>query len=187
VTASKGLHSLDSRVGRDALGRVGESIAAGRECYLLGISFGFHNSGAALLRVSADGVVELVCNEEEERYTAVKHCSDFPQHAVEAVKRRMEAIGLAPRDLIACVSSWDYANAMVLFATRPPLEEAPASFNRHLKESSEDAISEDIGKLLRTGSSGACRSSASAITTATPTSATGSRRSPTTRSRRWCW
>jgi carbamoyltransferase len=99
---------------------------------VLGIGFGFHNSGVALVRVSSQGEVELICNEEEERYTGVKHCSAYPVHSIEAVRLRMEELDVKPADLAACVSNWDYAKASVTFGVQPVFEEAPASMRKQL-------------------------------------------------------
>jgi carbamoyltransferase len=150
LTSLRGLVGFDSTLGRARFTELEQVIRAGREAYVLGIGFGFHNSGAALVRVSPEGTVELICNEEEERYAAVKHCSAYPQHSIEAVKRRMEELGVKPADLAACVSNWEYAKAMITFGVRPPLEEAPASMTRRLQEHSGDVISDDFGKLLMT-------------------------------------
>ena len=151
LTSVRGLAGFDSKLGRARFTQLEQAIRARHEAYLLGIGFGFHNSGAALVRVSAEGTVDLICNEEEERYAAVKHCSAYPQHSIEAVKHRMEELGVKPADLAVCVSSWEYAKATVTFGIRPPLEEAPASMTKRLQEHSGDIISDDFGKLLMTG------------------------------------
>jgi carbamoyltransferase len=124
-----GLHRPDSRLGRSRLRALEEAIRAGREVYVLGFNTTSHNSGGALVRVSKQGRVELVCNEEEERYTAEKHTDQYPEHSIEAVRRHMRALGVEPRDLIACVSSWDYASAFNVVCVHPMLEEAPASLS----------------------------------------------------------
>jgi carbamoyltransferase len=124
----RGLHRLDSRVGGSRLAALAQAIRAGHEAYVLGFSTATHNSGAALVRVTQEGRVELLCNEEEERYRAIKHCHEYPEHAIEAVRCHMRAHGIAPRDVAACVSSWDYAVVVNMVFTHPILEEAPASF-----------------------------------------------------------
>jgi carbamoyltransferase len=146
----RGIVSFDSKPGQARLGELERAIRAGHEAYVLGIGFGFHNSGAALVRVCADGTAELICNEEEERYAAVKHCSAYPEQSVAAVGKRMEKLGIRPADLAACVSSWEYAKATVTFGIRPSFEEAPASMSKRLREHSGDIVSADLGKLLMT-------------------------------------
>jgi carbamoyltransferase len=123
----RGLHRLDSELGRSRLASLEEAIGAGREAYVLGFNAGAHNTGAGLVRVSERGGVELICNEEEERYTGVKHSREYPQHSIETIRQRMNALGLGPEDLAACVSSWDYAAAADVQFVAPVLEEAPAS------------------------------------------------------------
>jgi carbamoyltransferase len=150
LTSLRGLVGFDSKLGQARLTELEQAIRAGREAYVLGIGFGFHNAGAALVRVSAKGTVELICNEEEERYAAVKHCSAYPQHSVEAVKRQMDQLGLKPGDLAACVSSWEYARAVVTFGIRPLLEEAPASLTKRLQEHSGDVVSDEFRKVTMT-------------------------------------
>jgi carbamoyltransferase len=108
----------------------------------LGLGVGFHNAGAALVRISPQGTVELVCNEEEERYTASKHCSDYPERSIEAIKRHLEERGLGPEDLAACVSSWDFAKAVETFALRPLLEEFPATLTGLATQRPGDVFSE---------------------------------------------
>jgi carbamoyltransferase len=122
-----GLYRPDSRVGRARLAALGQAARAGREAYVLGFNTGSHNSGAALVRICERGRIELICNEEEERYTAIKHCHDYPEHSIEAIKQRMRELGIAPSDLAACVSSWDYAAIAKAVIAQPALEEAPAS------------------------------------------------------------
>jgi carbamoyltransferase len=134
--AHHGLHRPNSKLGRSRLAALKQAIRAGQEVYVLGFNTTGHNSGGALIRVSKSGNVELVCNEEEERYTAVKHTEQYPEHSIEAVKRHMQALGLQPEDLAACVSSWDYASAFNVVCLHPMLEEAPTSLTVLLRERS---------------------------------------------------
>ena len=145
-----GYASPNSRRARSQLAALEETIRAGREAYLLGFGAGTHNAGAALVRVTAAGTVELVCNEEEERYTAVKHCTDYPEHSVDAVLRRLGELGVEPSELAACVSCWDYAGAVASIAIRPMLEEAPASLTGKFVEGMPESVAnENIGRLIR--------------------------------------
>jgi carbamoyltransferase len=122
-----GLHRPGSEFGSSKLASLEQAIGAGRESYVLGLSTTNHNSGAALVRVSKHGNVELICNEEEERYTALKHYGQYPEHSIEAVKLHMRALGLGPEDLAACVSNWDYAATVNALVLQPLLEEVPTS------------------------------------------------------------
>ncbi len=122
-----GLHRVESKLARARVDALAQTIRSGREAYVLGFNTASHNSGAALVRVSERRGVELVCNEEEERYTAVKHCRDYPEHSIESVKQQMRTLGVRPEDLAACVGSFDYAALGSVIMVRPLLEEAPAS------------------------------------------------------------
>jgi carbamoyltransferase len=125
--AYRGLHRPDSKLGRSRLAVLERSIRAGEEAYVLGVHPTSHNTGAALVRVSEHGHVELICNEEEERYTGVKHYGQYPECSIEAVKRHMQELGLEPEDLAACVTGADYASAFTVTSVHPILEELPTS------------------------------------------------------------
>jgi carbamoyltransferase len=134
-----GLHRPDSELGRSRLAALTQTIRAGHEAYVLGFNTATHNSGAALVRVSERGGVELICNEEEERYTAVKHCHTYPEHSIEAIKRHIQALGLGPKDLAACVINWDYAAVANMVVVHPILEEAPASMTLQRGKSARES------------------------------------------------
>ena len=61
--------------------------------YVLGISCGYHDSAAALVR---DGKVLGAC--EEERFTGIKHDSSFPTNTIEWL---METYNIRPENLHA--------------------------------------------------------------------------------------
>ncbi|MFZ2113492.1 MAG: carbamoyltransferase C-terminal domain-containing protein [Solirubrobacteraceae bacterium] len=147
--ARRGLHGFDSALARARLAALEETIRAGREAYVLGVGSGFHNSGAALVRISREGTVELICNEEEERYLAVKHCTDYPRRSLEAVVLQMRALGVEPQDLAACVSSWDYPGALIMLALRAILEEAPTSMGRQMRERPDGVVSDDRTVIVK--------------------------------------
>jgi carbamoyltransferase len=157
----RGLHRPDGRVGRSALAALRQKIRAGEETYVLGLNTTSHNSGAALVRITRRGTVELICNEEEERYTGVKHCDQYPWHSVEAVAQRLKTLGLRPHDLAACVSSWDYVAMLDHAFLRCTLEEAPASLNLLLRER---AAAERIGAKRAAGKSNGGPARESALT-----------------------
>jgi carbamoyltransferase len=132
-----GIHRPGSELGCSSLTALRQTIHDGREAYVLGFGTTSHNTGAALVRISEQGQVHIVCNEEEERYTAIKHCDQYPVNAVEAVKRHMRTLGIEPADLAACVSSWDFAASFNVACVHPMLEEAPASLTVLLRERAE--------------------------------------------------
>ena len=149
-----GLVDVNSRFARERLAELEKTLQAGREAYVLGVGFAVHNSGAALVRISPDGTLELICNEEEERYTAVKHCSAYPQHSIDAVKRRMSELGIEPTDLAACVSSWDFAKLLMII-NRTIAEEAPGSMLRvrNLDLHPGQPIQNDTPSVMRSSAS----------------------------------
>ncbi len=83
-------------------------LRRGETAWLLGIGPAGHNSGVALVEVSAERGVNLIRNDEEERYTGVKNCTDYPKQSLDAVMRTAAGIGLSAKDIHACVASWDY-------------------------------------------------------------------------------
>ena len=72
--------------------------------------------------------MRLICNNEEERFSGVKHTDRFPQHSIAALLSMLEAKGLTAADIDAWLSAWDQP---ALYATFVPtiFEEAPASFS----------------------------------------------------------
>lgn len=124
-----GLHHPASRLARSRLQALRDGIRAGQEAYVLGVNPQIHNSGAALVRVLQNGCIELLCNEEEERYRAEKHCGQYPELSLEMVRERMRSLGVRPEDLAACVSVADYAKSFNISSLNPRLEEAPTSLN----------------------------------------------------------
>jgi carbamoyltransferase len=101
-------------------------LKAGQPVYLLGIGPGGHNAGIALVEVSSEHGVRLICNNEEERFSGVRHDTRYPQLAIEALMAQMQAMSIEPAQVHACLASWDYvrlpASIMQLF-----LEELPRS------------------------------------------------------------
>jgi carbamoyltransferase len=129
LLSRRGLHSPDSNTARARLAAVARAIERREEAYILGFGAASHNSGAALVRVSREGRVDLICNEEEERYTAIKHCQDYPQSSIEAIKRHMHELDIGPDDIVACVGTFDYAQAVNAQVMHPFLEELPRSLS----------------------------------------------------------
>jgi carbamoyltransferase len=117
-------HTPDDDYAQKVRAEIERRLSHGRPSLLLGVGPAGHNSGAALVEVSSGGAVNLVCNEEEERYAGVKHCRDFPVNALEAIKLRLRAIGARPSDILACVATWDYVQVGAMFV-RCSFEEFP--------------------------------------------------------------
>jgi carbamoyltransferase len=125
--AARGLYGAESKHARTRVAELERRIRAGEGAYVLGVNTRNHNAGAALVRISERGRIDIICNEEEERYKALKHYGQYPDCSIEIVKQRMRALGVGPEDLAACVSTANYATGFNIGRVNPLLEEAPAS------------------------------------------------------------
>ncbi|HSZ68898.1 MAG TPA: carbamoyltransferase C-terminal domain-containing protein [Solirubrobacteraceae bacterium] len=137
--ARAGLHRSDSAYARSRAADLRTRVAAGERVLLLGITPAFHNSGAALVEVTKDAGLRLLCNEEEERYSGVKLTTEYPELAVQALHERLREHDASPEEIHTCVATWDYANVVghslqVSFEEFPgPLVHPPEEFApRHL-------------------------------------------------------
>ena len=101
-------------------------LRAGETLYLMGIGPFGHNTGIALISVSARAGIEIVANNEEERFSGEKHTSKFPEHSIEAIKELMARRGIETRQIFAVLGSWDYI-ATLGFDLRVIFEHAPRS------------------------------------------------------------
>ena len=123
-------------------------LARGETAYLAGISIGgFHNTGAALVEVTAAGGLRIICNNEEERFSGRKHASTYPSASLEALTKIMKDLGIGPEQIVAWLATYDYP-LFVATSFRSLLEEFPASLGlvfqdhrptfdrKHLKEGS---------------------------------------------------
>jgi hypothetical protein len=67
-------------------------LARGETAYLAGISIGgFHNSGAALVEVTAAGGLRIICNNEEER--GPEACEHLTERVARSANRDHEGFG----------------------------------------------------------------------------------------------
>jgi carbamoyltransferase len=102
-----------------------DRLARGDTVYLAGIGMGgFHNSGVALVEVSAEQGPRIVCNNEEERFSGRKHANHYPDAALAALTDMMEERGIGPEHIVAWLGTFDYP----LFAAtgiRASLDEFP--------------------------------------------------------------
>lgn len=119
-----GLHTAGSGAARRLREAVRRRLAAGGPAYMVGLGVSGHNSGVALVEATAKGGIRLLANDEEERFSGVKHDDRFPTHCVELLRRRLD--GLGPSDVQGFVTSWDYA-ALVGLGLRVVAEHLPSS------------------------------------------------------------
>ncbi len=122
------IHRATSRFARDRIAAIKDKITRGDTVYLAGVSAaGTHNAGVALVEVDRNGP-KLIFNNEEERFSAVKHTNAYPEHSIAALRDWLSARGLGPERIDAWFTSWDYA-AFGATLIRTLLEEAPQSFS----------------------------------------------------------
>ncbi len=121
---SRNIVRAGSAAARARIAAIGDKIARGETAYLAGVSAsGAHNTGIALVEVTRDGP-RLLFNNEEERFSAVKHTNKFPTLSIDALRDDMAAMGLDIRQIDGWFSGWDHA-ALGATLIRAALEEAP--------------------------------------------------------------
>jgi carbamoyltransferase len=144
------VHEPDSAFARERMESLRAKLARGETTYLAGLGIAGHNSGAALVEVSERDGVRLLSNDEEERFTGVKHFGGYPEQSIESLKLRLASMGLGPRDLHAVLLSWNYIS-LDCFGIQSAVEHFPGS----LALARKDAISLfnffEIGPSVRKG------------------------------------
>ena len=120
------VHRAGSDFARARIAHLKDKIERGEAVTLAGVSAaGTHNSGVALIEVTRAGPRPIL-NNEEERFSGVKHTNAYPQQSIEAMRAYLAGQGRGPDGIDAWFSSWDYA-ALAATLIRTFLEEAPAS------------------------------------------------------------
>ncbi|MCA9055978.1 MAG: hypothetical protein KDA75_19230, partial [Planctomycetaceae bacterium] len=119
-------HGPDSRYARERLKSLNQKLIGGETAWLLGITPGGHDTGAALVECSLAGGIKLHVNHEESRFLGLKHCAKFPRQAIAELGRDLAERGLEFSDIHATLLGWDYQRwAGVL--TEPAVSEFPGS------------------------------------------------------------
>jgi carbamoyltransferase len=122
------IYRAGSAFARARIDAIRNKIERGEPVRLAGVSAaGTHNSGVAFVEVDRTGP-RLIFNNEEERFSAVKHTNAYPQQSIEATLKWLAERALGPESIDAWFTSWDYA-ALAATLIRTLLEEAPASFS----------------------------------------------------------
>jgi carbamoyltransferase len=124
--ARHGLHAPDSTFARQRGVAFADQLDRGKRVYLVGIGPAGHDSGVALVEVSCENGVRLICNNEEERYTGIRHCTDFPEQSLDALLTMMARLGIDAGQIHAFVAGWDYIT-LATTLLRSVAEELPAS------------------------------------------------------------
>ncbi len=124
---SAGFHQLGSAFAEARLAHVREKLGRGETVYLAGLGLpGTHNTGVALVEVTQANGPRLILNNEEERFSGVKHTTEYPRKSIDEMVAVLRAMGRDIGDIDAWLTSWDYPTlAGTMFRTL--LEEMPAS------------------------------------------------------------
>ncbi len=101
-------------------------LSRGETLYFVGLGAAGHNAGVGLIEVSRQGGLRLLGNDEEERFTGIKHFAGYPQHALEVLRQRLAGVGRTPDDVAAWCLSWDYPAAFGMLVSTL-MQELPAS------------------------------------------------------------
>jgi carbamoyltransferase len=123
----RGFHRLGSRFANERCAAIRARLGRGETVYIAGLSpSGTHNSGVALIEVTAAHGPRLLLNNEEERFSGTKHTTEYPRQSLDAMVATLRGMGKSIEDIAAFAVTWDYP---ALFGTmiRTALEEAPAS------------------------------------------------------------
>jgi len=126
--AFRGFHDAASSVAGESAASFRAKLDRGETVYLAGLGVGGHNTGTALIEASQSRGIRLLSNNEEERYTGIKHCSLLPEQTIQVLLTQLRHHGLRPNDVHAYLASWDYTDYIAL-AVRAILEELPGSLS----------------------------------------------------------
>lgn len=122
----KHFYTYTSQYAQERISSMQEKLRNGGTVYLLGVGSGSHNSGIALVEVSAQTGVRLLCNNEEERFSGIKNCTRYPELAVEELCAQMSLLNIKVTDIHACLATFDFTR-IIPHAIRTFFDELPAS------------------------------------------------------------
>ncbi|MEM7347168.1 MAG: carbamoyltransferase N-terminal domain-containing protein, partial [Chloroflexota bacterium] len=139
---------MESLYAQERLTAIRHKLQGGKPAYLLGIGPGGHNAGCALVEITQENGIRLICNNEEERFAGVKHYADYPQLSVKNVLLQLNRLGLRASDIDACLANWDYIN-LISHSLRTFVEELPGTLQM-LKPQPRETFLTDYQVLLET-------------------------------------
>jgi len=129
LAARRDMYRLSSAFAKQRLDVVRGKLDRGGTVHLVGIGLpGTHNSGVALVEVTRCNGPRVICNNEQERYSGIKHSTEYPRLAIDDLLRIMRRIGIGPADIDAWLSSWDRP-ALCATLLRAMVEELPQSLS----------------------------------------------------------
>ena len=82
-----------------------DRLSRGESVYLLGVCPSGHNSTAALVEVSAKNGILPIRNNEEERFTGIRHEDRFPENSLKEIFELLEKRDVNPADILTVVGS----------------------------------------------------------------------------------
>ena len=94
--ARYGFHTPDSAYARERGASFAAKLQRGERIYLAGIGPAGHNSGVALIEASRADGIRLICNNEEERYSGIRHCAAWPEQSLHAMLTMLDGAGIDP-------------------------------------------------------------------------------------------
>jgi carbamoyltransferase len=125
----KNIHRSTSNLAHQKSKELTARIGRGDTTYLAGTNMGgFHNTGIALVEVSREGGLRIICNNEEERFSRHKHASHYPTTSLVALRDIMNRLGIGPQQIVAWLATYDYP-LFTATGVRALADEFPASLN----------------------------------------------------------
>ncbi|MBF0363824.1 MAG: carbamoyltransferase [Oligoflexia bacterium] len=122
-----GFHDIHSKYAKLKGQQLKEKLDRGERVYIMGIGAAGHNSTAALIEISKEKGIIPLQNNEEERYTAVRHDDSFPINSLDEIFSCLDRLKIKPSEIHAVVGAWNYMMG-ISTSIRTLIEEAPASF-----------------------------------------------------------
>lgn len=129
-------------------------IDRGDPVYLVGFHSGSHGAGVAMVEVTKKNGVNLITNNEEERYQGKKFYPHFPEQSVDVLLNQISNFGLKNSDIFAFLTAFDYSSYFAA-TLRTFAEEFPGSIsllrNGAMVDTSPGAISNSLNISTRLG------------------------------------
>src|SRR5882757_7669842 len=88
--ARLGLHRVGSTFANKTLKSIEQRLQRGETVYIAGLACpGTHNTGVALIEVNRDTGPRIIVNNEEERFSGVKHSTQYPRNALQHMRETL--------------------------------------------------------------------------------------------------
>lgn len=103
-----------------------QRLSNGETLYLIGVGPFGHNTGCALIKVSEKDGINIIANNEEERFRAEKHSNKFPEKSLNEMHQMILNHEIKEKDIFCILGSWDYIKVLG-FDLKVIFEHAPSS------------------------------------------------------------